>query len=73
MFDLSLLKPAMEVVDHDGIHVGTIASVEDRCIRLTRGDSVDGLHHFIYFDSLDRVDDDRVLLTRDAQIPVGVR
>jgi hypothetical protein len=48
----------MEVVGADGRHVGTVDHLEgENHIKLTRGDSADGEHHFLAVHLVDRVDD----------------
>jgi hypothetical protein len=51
------IKEHMEVLGSDGQHVGTVDHLEgaDK-IKLSRGDSKDGKHHFISVDLIDRVD-----------------
>jgi hypothetical protein len=52
------IREHMEVVDSDGEHVGTVDHLEgDATIKLTRGDSGDGMHHFIPVDWVESVDD----------------
>ncbi|HEX7852677.1 MAG TPA: DUF2171 domain-containing protein [Sphingobium sp.] len=69
MFERLRLKEHMEVADANGRHLGTIDEVEGDAIKLTRSDSDDGQHHYIPFDSIDRIDDNRVYLTADAPAP----
>jgi hypothetical protein len=47
------IKEHMEVIGADGVHVGTVDSVEGRRIKLTRKDSGEGSHrgHHHYIDS----------------------
>ncbi|HVG51427.1 MAG TPA: DUF2171 domain-containing protein [Xanthobacteraceae bacterium] len=61
------IKEHMEVLGSDGQHVGTVDHLEgaDK-IKLTKGDSKDGKHHFISVDLIDHVDN-RVHLTKAAK------
>jgi hypothetical protein len=52
----------MEVTDSTGRHLGTVDSIEDERIKLTRSDSSDGRHHYVHLDAVDRIDDGRVYL-----------
>ena len=49
MVDLEQLKPHMEVIGADGVHIGTIDRVEGDRIKLTRADSGSHAdhHHFL--------------------------
>lgn len=62
MFEKLRIKEHMEVADANGQHIGTIDEVDGDTIKLTRSDSTDGQHHFIPFDAVDRIDDNRVYL-----------
>ena len=58
MFMTSQIKEHMAVVGSDGKRVGTVDHIDDDDqIKLTRGDSADGEHHFVPLDWVDRVDD----------------
>jgi hypothetical protein len=41
------IREHMEIVDADGMHVGTVDNVEGDRIKLTRKDSSDGKQHFL--------------------------
>ncbi|KPH60652.1 DUF2171 domain-containing protein [Novosphingobium aerophilum] len=71
MFEKLRVREHMEVTDYNGTHVGTIDSVKDDQIKLTRSDSSDGAHHFIAFDNVDRIEDNRVYLKQGTPIPMG--
>lgn len=47
----------MQVLGSDGAVLGLVDGVEDTAIKLQRGDSADGIHHFVPLDSVDRVDE----------------
>lgn len=71
MFEKLRIREHMEVADHSGQHVGTIDEVKDDQLKLTRSDSSDGAHHFIAFDNVDRIEDNRVYLKQGTPIPMG--
>ncbi len=71
MFEKLRIREHMEVADASGNHVGTVDSVKDDQIKLTRSDSSDGAHHYIAFDNVDRIDDNRVYLKQGTPIPMG--
>lgn len=45
--DLSQVQKHAEVIGADGVHVGTVDSVHDGRIKLTKKDSVDEHHHYV--------------------------
>lgn len=47
MPEANIIKAHMEVVGSDGVHVGTVDSIDEKRIKLTRSGSEDGEHHFI--------------------------
>lgn len=71
MFEKLRIREHMEVTDCNGQHVGTIDEVKDDQIKLTRTDSADGAHHFIAFDNVEKIDDNRVYLKQGTPIPMG--
>ena len=48
MADLSRIQPHMEIVGADGVHLGTVDSIEGDRIKLTRQDSGSHKHHHHY-------------------------
>ena len=72
MFEKLRIKEHMEIVDTQGMHVGTVDKVQDDAIKLTKSDSADGMHHFVSLDDVDRLDDNRVYLKEGARIPAGL-
>ena len=72
MFEKLRIKEHMEVADAQGDHVGTVDSVKDDTIKLTRSDSMDDMHHMLSLDDVDRIDDNRVYLKAAARIPAGL-
>lgn len=66
MFEKLRIKEHMEVTDANGSHLGTVDSVDGDTIKLTRSDSTDGQHHYLSFDDLDRIEDNRAWLKAGA-------
>ena len=50
------IRPHMEVLGSDGIHIGTVDGVEGDRLKLTRQDSNDDAHHYIPLSDVTRVD-----------------
>ena len=63
---LGQVREAMEVTGSDGEHVGTIDCVKGDRIILAKSDSPDGHHHSLSCTSLDRVEENRVMLNCTA-------
>ena len=72
MFNTSDISSSMEVTSAEGVHIGTVDTVEGLRIRLKRAESQDGLHHYLSLAGVDRVEGSRVWLKDSADIPVGV-
>ena len=72
MFEKLRIKEHMEVANYEGQHVGTVDSVEDDAIKLTKSDSSDDMHHFLSMNDVEKIDDNRVYLKKDARIPEGL-
>ena len=66
------IKPHMEVIGADGIHVGKVDSVEAHRIKLTRheGGSHAGHHHYISGALIADVEGDQVRLSANADVAV---
>lgn len=49
MVDLSQISEHMEIIGADGVHIGTVDSVEDNRIKMTKADSGShgGHHHYL--------------------------
>jgi len=73
MANASEIRPHMEVVGSDGVHVGTVDHVEgtDR-IKLARRDAADGEHHYLPLSAVARVDDKVHLVSTAALALPGV-
>ena len=74
MADLSLVKEHAEVIGADGVHVGTVDSVEGNRIKLTKVDSGQashkGHHHFISGGLVAEVEGGKVRLSANADVAV---
>jgi len=65
MFERIQVKEHMEITGKNGQHVGTVDEVDGDRIKMTRTDSDDGKHHYLDFDLVDRVEDNRIYLKVD--------
>ena len=72
MFEKIRIKEHMEVANSEGLHVGTVDEVTDDKIKLTKSDSADDMHHFLMIDDVEKIDDNRIYLKKDARIPEGL-
>ena len=82
MADLSAIKEHMEVIGADGVHVGTVDHVEGDRIKLTKKDSGaqvsegtgthEGHHHYISGGLVAEVEGDKVRLSANADVAVGL-
>lgn len=72
MFEKLRIREHMEVATSTGQHVGTVDDVKDDQIKLTRTDSSDGAHHYIAFENVEKIEDNRVYLKQGTPIPMGV-
>lgn len=66
MINTDQIKEKMEVVDLEGMHVGTVDGAENSQIKLTKNDSADGNHHFVPTDWIESVQEDEVRLNKTA-------
>ena len=57
MMDRSRIKEHMPIVGSDGRQFGMVDHLEGNAIKLTKGDSPDGRHHWIPLDWVNQVDD----------------
>jgi len=67
MVDKNEIRDHIEVVDNSGSHVGTVDHMqgEDQ-IKLTKSDPASGgMHHFIPLSWVDRVESDKVILSKN--------
>lgn len=73
MNDGSKVKPNMEVIGADGVHVGTVESIEGDRIKLRRSDNFGahkGHNHYIEMGFVAGVEGDKVRLSANADIAV---
>ena len=74
MADLSQVKEHAEVIGADGVHVGTVDSVEGDRIKLTKPDSGlgshKGHHHYISGGLVAEVEDGVVRLSANAAVAI---
>ncbi len=73
MFEKLHVRRNMEVADQYGKFVGTVDHIEDDRMELTPSGHLDRVHHFIAFDHIDRIANNRVYLKDGVAIPVGAR
>jgi len=70
------VKPHMEVIGADGVHVGTVDRVESGRIKLTTADSGEGRHkghhHFIDLGLVAGIEGQRVRLSANAAVAVSL-
>ena len=68
------VKPRMEVIGADGVHIGTVDRVEAGRIKLTKADSGEGRHrghhHFIDLGLVAEVEGQKVRLSANAAVAV---
>ena len=76
MADLSQIKEHMEVIGADGVHVGTVDHIDGERIKLTKKDSGQGghqgHHHYISVGLIAEVEGDKVRLSANADVAVGL-
>jgi len=74
MVDATQIKEHAEVIGADGIHVGTVDSIEGRRIKLTRRDSGAGSHkghhHYIDIGLVADIEGDTVRLSANADVAI---
>jgi hypothetical protein len=70
------VKPHMEVIGADGVHVGIVDGVESGRIKLTKADSGEGRHkghhHFIELGLVAAVEGQKVRLSANAAVAVSL-
>ena len=72
--DTSKIKPHMEIIGADGVHVGTVDRVEGSRIKLTNADSGQGHqqhHHFIDVGLVADIEGDKVRLSANSDVAVS--
>jgi hypothetical protein len=70
------VKPHMEVIGADGVHVGAVDRLENGRIKLTKADSGEGRHkghhHFIELGLVAAVEGQKVRLSANAAVAVSL-
>jgi|UniRef100_Q07NY4 hypothetical protein len=70
------IKEHMEVIGADGVHIGTVDSIEGDRIKLTKADSGEGSHrgHHHYIDGglVAEIEGDKVRLSAKADVAVSM-
>lgn len=68
------IKPHMEVIGADGVHVGTVDHVEGKRIKLTKADSGQGAHighhHYVDLGLVADIEGGKVRLSTNADVAV---
>ena len=72
MADISQVKPHMEVIGADGVHIGTVDKVEGDRIKLTKADSGShaGHHHYLSGGLVATIEGDKVRLSAKGDAAV---
>ena len=74
MAGFEAIRPRMEVIGADGVHVGTVDHTEGGRIKLIAADSGEGRHkghhHFIARGLVAEVEGDKVRLSANADVAV---
>jgi hypothetical protein len=72
--DASRIREHMEVIGADGVHVGTVDTVEGQRIKLTKQDSGEGghrgHHHFVSLALVADIEGNKVRLSADGAVAV---
>jgi hypothetical protein len=73
--DASKIKPHMEIIGADGVHVGTVDQVENGRIKLTKDDSGQGHqprhHHYIDIGLVADIEGNKVRLSANGDVAVS--
>ena len=67
------IREHMEVIGADGVHVGTVDSIDGDRIKLTKSENMgshEGHHHFISRGLVAEVEGDKVRLSANADVAV---
>jgi hypothetical protein len=72
--DASKIKPHMEIIGADGVHVGTVDRVEGGRIKMTKEDSGEGHHrnhhHYIDIGLVADIEGNKVRLSANGDVAV---
>jgi hypothetical protein len=76
MTNTSAIREHMEIIGADGVHVGTVDRIEGDRIKLAKKDSGqgshEGHHHYISTALIADIEGDRVRLSANANVAVGL-
>ena len=64
MPEANIISEHMEVIGSDGVHVGTVDSLDGARIKLTKAGSDDGQHHFVEAALVQDIKGNTVTLTK---------
>ena len=68
------IKPHMEIIGADGVHVGTVDRVEGERIKLTKADSGQGSHrhhhHYIDIGLVAEIEGNKIRLSANGDVAV---
>ena len=68
------VKPGMEIIGADGVHVGTVDALDGSRIRLAKADSGVGSHsghrHYVPAGLIAEVEGDRVRLSANGSVAI---
>jgi hypothetical protein len=72
MADLSRIREHMEVIGADGVHVGTVDSIDGDRIKLIKADSGShsGHHHYVSGGLVAEIEGDKVRLSANGDVAV---
>ena len=72
--DASKIKPHMEIIGADGVHVGTVDGVDGGRIKMTKEDSGEGHHrhhhHYIDIGLVADIEGNKVRLSANGDVAV---
>jgi hypothetical protein len=72
--DISKIKPHMDIIGADGVHVGTVDGIEGNRIKLIKADSGQGQHkgHHHYLDAglVADIEGNKVRLSANGDVAV---
>ena len=74
--DANKIKPHMEIIGADGVHVGTVDHVENGRIKMTKKDSGQGHqpphHHYLDLNLVADIEGNKVRLSANGNVAVSM-
>ena len=70
MADLSQIKEHAEIIGADGVHVGTVDSIDGNRIKLTKHSTTHNHHHFIDGGLVADIEGGKVRLSANGDVAV---